>query len=596
VIAWRRFPAWLGLMLAGSLALRAEAPAVAREPAIELPKFEVRDTRLLPPIESWRYAAIPGFEILSSASARETQRFTKDFLLLQEVIKTIMPVLAHGRSDVPTAVVLCGRGDGFNAFLPTERKDDAFSSNALFFENPERTAIVVDFTLAELQLDNDTKVEADPYRSFYREYFRFLVRRQLGPNSPPWLEEGLVQLFAAVDFSKKWIDFGMIGDGFGGAKPGDFNRLLARRWLMPFDQMFATEVTERNAFWSAQCYAFVHMCLYGSGKKYQKPLIEFVSRLNDEPASEQLFQQCFHRTYKQMAIELRSYLQFTLHTYVEFKAKKGHALPEPPPFDVREATEAEIGRIKGEILRLGGHEDEAHLALIAPYIHGSKDPRLLAALGLDEVAAAHDDRAIKFLEAATRAKVGRTRAYIELARLLYKAALGDGGEAVRLTPEQLSPVFSLLRAVHGQPPLMADEFSLYLDAWAHAAVPPTRNEFAQVLEGLQAFPRDAGLLMQAVLLASKLGYADYAQALAGRGVKIFSRDPAQRDRFQLLASAMARDVAPETAASPAAQANHPETYPAATDAIQLDQAKREAARAEADHRDAVQVQRVEPGR
>lgn len=539
---------------------RAGAGATASEPPVELPKFEVRDSRLLPPLEPWRYASIPGFEILSSASAYETKRFTKDFLLLQEVIRTIMPVLTRGRSDVPTAVVLCARGNGFDQFLPTERKDEAFSSNALFFENAERTAIVVDFALAELQLDNDTRVEADPYRSFYREYFRFLVRRQLGQNAPPWLEEGLVQLFAAVDFNNKWIDFGMVGDGFGGVKPGDFNQLLARRWLMPLDQLFAAEPAQHDAFWSAECYAFVHLCLYGSGKRYQKPFVAFVSRLNEEPVSEQLFRECFHCSYKDMAMELRGYVQYTLHTYVQFKAKKGHALPDPPPFEVRDATEAEVGRIKGEILRLGGHDDQAHLALIAPYIHGAKDPRLLAALGLDEVEAGHDERAMKFLEAATRAHVTRARAYAELARLQYQAVVAHAGADAKLSADQLAPVYATLAQARKEPPLMAEEYSLYLEAWSRAAVPPTRGEFAIAIEGIRAFPFDANLLMQTVLGAQKFGFADYALTLAERGAKIFARDATERDRFELVARALARDAAsasapPEPGAPAAADAD-----------------------------------------
>ena len=36
------------------------ALAAVTEPVIELPKFEVTDSRLLPPPEAWHYAEIPG--------------------------------------------------------------------------------------------------------------------------------------------------------------------------------------------------------------------------------------------------------------------------------------------------------------------------------------------------------------------------------------------------------------------------------------------------------------------------------------------------------------------------------------------------------
>jgi hypothetical protein len=535
----------LAVALSTVVAAFAEDIPVANQPPIELPKFEVKDSRLLPPPESWHYAEVPGFEILSNTSVRETKRFTREFLLLQEVIKVIMPALAIGRSDVPTTLILCGGANGFDAFVPVNREDDRFSTNALFFDNPEHTAIVIDFALGELDLDANTRVEADPYHSFYREYFRYLIRRQLGSHPPPWLEEGLVQLFAAVDFDKKWIDFGMIGNGFGDAKVDDFNERLHKRWLMPLDQMFANDGTQRDAFWAAQCYGFVHMCLYETGKPYQKPFIEFVSRLDREPYTEELFQQCFHRTSKQMLMELRGYIDYTAHTYVQIKAKRGHELAEPPAIPVRDASPAEIGRIKGEALRLGGHTDEAHLALIAPYVRGDTEPRLLAALGLDEVAAGHDDRADRFLSEAARLKVVRARAYLELARLRYKAAIAAAGENDRLTPKQVADVFALLKIARSQPPQLADEYSLAAEVWTHAANKPTREQFLGVTQGVREFPFDANLLMQTIRLASDSGYPEDAQVLAERGVRAFAREPVQRDQFALLAAALKSDGKPK---------------------------------------------------
>jgi hypothetical protein len=523
----------------------AEETSVANQPPIELPKFEVRDSRLLPRPESWHYAEVPGFEILSNISEHETKRFARDFLLLQEVIQAIMPVLTERNSDMPTTLILCGRANGFDAFVPVNRDDDRFSTNVLFFENAEHTVIVDDFALAELDLDASTRVEADPYRSFYREYFRFLIRRKLGSHPPPWLEEGLVQIFSGIDFNKKWIDFGRIGTEFGETNASDFNERLHKRWLMPLDQMFLNDGTQHDAFWAAECFAFVHMCLYQTGRPYQKSFIEFVSRLEDEPLSESLFKECFHRSYSQMLTEIRGYIDFTAHTYVQITTKRGHELPEPPAVVVRDATPAEIGRVKGEALRLGGHTDEARLELIAPYVRGDKEPRLLAALGLDEVAAGHDDRARKFLEEAARLKATRARAYVELARLRYKAALAAAGESGRLNSEQVNSVFAALKAARAQPPPLADEFALAAEVWAHAATKPTREEFLGVAQGVRFFPFDANLLMQTIQLAVKLGFGEDAQVLAERGVKAFARKPAERDQFALLAASFKHDAKPK---------------------------------------------------
>lgn len=82
---------------------------------------------------------------------------------------------------------------------------------------------------------------------------------------------------------------------------------------------------------------------------------------------------------------------------------------------VRDDTQAEIGRIKGEVLRLGGRMLQAREAFIVPYLRGEREPALLASLGLLENLEKRDVRALKFLEAATKAGVERPRAYCALA-------------------------------------------------------------------------------------------------------------------------------------------------------------------------------------
>ncbi len=529
----------------------ASTAAVRAEPAIELPVFEVKDSRLLPLPESWRYAEVPGFEILSRISERETKRFVQDFLLLQEVIEVIMPGLTRGHVTVPTALILCGRGKGFDEFVPAAQSEDRYGMNSLFFKNPERAAIVIDFAISELRFNTEEEtVESDPYRSFYIEYFRYLIRRQMAQPPPPWFEEGLVQLFGAIDFSKKWITFAQIGDGFGAEKLGDFNHILSRRAIMPMAEMLRPEGPKaRTRYWKAQCYAFVHLCLYGMNGKYQKSFVQFLTRLSTEPLTEKLFQECFKKTYKQMALELRGHVEFTVYKAMRFEAKKGQQLPDPPPFTLRDAADAEVGRIKGEVLRLGGKGDESHNALIAPYVRGERDPRLLAALGLDELQSGRPDRARKFLEAATQAKVVRARAYLELARLrLDDARARPGAPNGQLDAAQVTGVLEPLFVAMKQPPPMAEVYSLVADTWSLSAVAPQAQHLGVVIEGIKRFPRDTALLMQTTLLAAKRGFPEEAKALAERGVKI-SRDPGEQDRFRMLAAAVTRDAAP---AAPAA--------------------------------------------
>lgn len=557
-----RFCTWVGaalLLLGVGLAQPTEpAPSSA---IVELPTFEVTDSRLLPPPESWRYAEIPGFEILSNMSASATRRFVDDFHLLQRVVREIMPGLTQGQVPVPTALILCGRGNSFDQFVPADQAAGRFGKNSLFFQNPERAAIVVDFALAELQIDNDTTEESDPYRGFYLEYFRFLIRRQMDPPPPAWFEEGLVQIFGAMDFNRKWVTFAQIGDGFGGEKIGDFNRRLAKRALMPMkDLLEGTGRQQRGAFWSAQCYAFVHLCLYGMNKQFQKPFVTYLQRLSREPATEQLFKECFQKSYNQMALELRGYIEFTNYSAVQFTAKKGQELAKPPSIELVVAPDAVVGRLKGEVLRLAGHGVEARNALIAPYVRGERDPRLLAALGLDERTAGNDERARKFLEAAAKAKVDRARAWLELGRLRLAAAKTKPGAANgKLTSEQTADVLTPLFNARQRPPHLAEVYTLIAETWSASINPPQREHLEVVIEGVRLFPQDVQLLTQATLLAAKRGFPAEARSLAEYGTRA-PIPAADQDRFRLILSAVERDhpapapagAVPITAGTPAA--------------------------------------------
>lgn len=271
----------------------------------------------------------------------------------------------------------------------------------------------------------------------------------------------------------------------------------------------------------AQCYAFVHLCLYGEGKRYQKPFVEFIRRTAAEPATEAVFQECFDMTYQQIALLLRGYTQFTAYHYAEFRAKEGGAgLAEAPPFELREATQAEIGRIKGETYRLGGHPDLARTSLIAPYLRGEKDPRLLAALGLHERSVGRDDRARNFLEGAAAAKVERPRAYLELARLRFgdlkaRAGAADG----KLDSEQLRAVLDPLLVACSQPPPMGDVYELIAEAWIAAATAPTADDLQLLYRGAQRFPARLRLIYLTATLAIRHGDTKNARILVEHGFK-----------------------------------------------------------------------------
>jgi hypothetical protein len=109
----------------------------------------------------------------------------------------------------------------------------------------------------------------------------------------------------------------------------------------------------------------------------------------------------------------------------------------------------------------------------------------------------------------------------------------------------LTPLFTARKT----PPPMAEVYSLIAETWSLSAAPPQEEHLEVVLEGVRTFPRDTALVMRATLLAAKRGFPERAAELARLGMKV-ARDSGEKDRFQLIASAYARDT---TSPAPAAQ-------------------------------------------
>jgi hypothetical protein len=513
---------------------------------ISLPVFEVNDTRVLPPPEKWLYATLPGFEVLSSLSTSETRRSLQDFALLQSAINIIMPGIQPSPQGPPALLILCGRGDDFSRFVPPSQEVDTYRTNSLFITLPDRTAIVINRNLFEVEIDGDalaaldpgatalpadadaddapleeelsigTTLEVDPARAFYQEYFRYLIRRQTGTDKLKWFEEGMARMLAAVNFSKRRISFGQIGDGFGGVKGTDFGALLSRRALIPLEELFNNQSTSTGPVWSAQCYAFAHMCLYGRGQRFQPAFLRFVARSAREPVTESLFIACFGQDYKAMNSELRGYIDFTDHKSIQFNAKKGESLPEPPEVKVRDATDAESGRLVGETLAAAGRIAEAGLTLVAPYSRGERDPPLLAALGFYAAANHHNERAKIYLAEAVELGVDRNLAYLELSRLQLLGTPTD------LSPTQVDAALQPLLQARGRTALTAEWFEQLALIWDRSSTAPPAEQIAWINEGVTRFDRRPRLLIAAARINLRWGTTIVARQIIEYGLQTFT--------------------------------------------------------------------------
>jgi hypothetical protein len=548
------------------------AQDVSREKPVELPTYTVVDKRDLPPPEPWSYARIPGFEVLSNASDKSTKRLLQDFGRFYVALSLVWPGVQRP-SATPAALIICGRGAKFDKFRPAGENSIDRGAVSFTVRDREQAAIVVDFQTKVLNLatpegaatatvaddgttsgaSGDPGIEVDSHRQLYREYIRFLLA-SVEPRGPAWFEEGVAQIFMAMDVTRTEITVGKLEDpntisveaAFATetgtttnapAQDRDFNAALAHRGLLPMGDLLAVAHDSPEALnpvggtWAKQCYAFVHWALYGNNGSHQKGFITFLARLAKEPLSEALFKDCFKKSYKDMGFDLRSYIEMTDHTIAGVRAGKGEKLPDAPPVELREATEAEIGRITGDTLRLTGHAAAARAALTAPYIRGQRDPALLAAIGLLERVDGDEARARKFLEAAVHEKVQRPRAYLELARMRF----AEGPD--RFTPEQTIAVLTPLFSTRSQRPPLPEVYELIAETWARSAVTPGPDHLAVLDEGIRFFPKDHALVYATAVQKIRAGLLPDAKALISRGLRV-APDVAARTKFETLQASL----------------------------------------------------------
>jgi hypothetical protein len=523
---------------------------------------------LLPKSESWRYAEIPGFEVLSCASASATKHFLRDFQQLQLVIDIVWPALRQASHPVPASLVLYGggrepllmdsvkmSGDDVIELQSLELPAGARRTASVFYANEEAACIVVD-------LDRPTAGMDDPYRQFYREYVSHLFS-QMDVRAAPWLREGVARLFAGVDFTDKWIRFGAVD----GDRPGDFNTMLGRKPMpslrgnLPvatpreplggygsnvaaasrpyvamgafpsFGKMLAADEVEfqSDPYFRYLAHAFVHMCLYGRGQHYQKPFLTYLARTNGGPGSEEVFRECFGMSHQAMRDELVGYVSFTDYKSIVYKARKGESLPLPGEVVLRDATQAEVGRIKGQGLLLAGRSDLARVALLAPYLRGQQDADLLAALGLYELDAGKPGRVRDFLELAARGNTKRARAYLELARLRAAERIQAGMVADAPPAAVIGP---LRRAAALEPPLIA-VYEFMASEWLRCGTPPPAADLALLEKGAVRFQRKLKLVYDTAHLHAAGGLPDRAARLAEWGAR-HAQAPADRERFAKL--------------------------------------------------------------
>ena len=553
-----------GFLLVCLSALRLPA---ADDPVIALPPFMVEEAAKGPP---WRYADLPGYEILSRCPDRSTKQVVESHYKLHQLLAEILPERLQLKHTVPKALIL------YDEELQPAASQEVIAR--LLRPEPGRPQVETDSTfgrgfritpvaprvsfLPNLRLwDRDAmavfmivrRSGFDPDRlALTAHYVNYLVRSRL-PTLPLWFVSGFLSLYDGVVYdsgeltlpANEWLANAAAINPGATANPEAPPKLVpladffAGRLALA-DQLGSVDVATR---WRAQAALFVRWGLDGRDAPRREALWKFVERSAIVGVSEGLFQECFGLDYAAATEHLAAYLATATRNTIRFRARRAPI----PAMTLRNATDAQIARIKGDWDRMEvtyvktispelapKYLEQARRTLARPYERDVRDPGMLAVMGLTEVDAGNDKGAREHLEAAARLGPLRPRAMYELARLrlaAFKAAKagGDG----RLDSSQVAQVLAPLFAARAGEPALPEVYELIAEVWASSEAAPRRSHLAVLDEGVLLFPRRSELVQRVAEVNLQHGFRDEAAALVEIGMRGAS-DAATREKFAQL--------------------------------------------------------------
>lgn len=551
-LGWVLLPAGLLLQATGATPAATPAPDVWH-----LPDLVINDATPLPKPEAWRYTRTERFEVLSAIGNRETSDLLHSLRDLDLALEVVWPAL-RGRSEQPLLLILCDSPEKLASFAPADGSNVYQADRGLgsvFLHGESRSAIVLTGGNSVLNITSsnailpDTErlgVRVDAEQQLRREYTRFLLAG-VRPRLPAWLEEGLTQLVMGMQISDQRIEFAKLEDPneitidqenyritkrlmpempLPPPPPDDdrqFQVALAKAPLLGFPELFAVQhdspLARQNVGnrWAKQCAAFVHLCLYGENQRYQAGFLKFIEQAALRTPDEAMFKSCFGQSYRQMGVTLRSYLSFAYYKALQWNVRKGGTgLPPWSPPALRDASQAEIGRVKADAQLLAGRVEEAGTELYNAYRRGERAPDLIGALGSYESLHGNRSRAEPFLAAAVASGVTDPSVYVALARLRLDTKLA---QKEMINPAELDGVLAPLRRTVEQGRATPELFALFANAYRHSSATATEEDAGLMIRGAVTYPTKLKLVYDAASLAYDAELTNEADKLVDFGLK-----------------------------------------------------------------------------
>jgi hypothetical protein len=537
------------------------APLPAAEEVVELPPFEVVSPgKILPP---WQYVALENKEVLSRCSTAITREFIEVQSRLTQLLQLMLPAELQVKLSAPQLFILTDQNttpaaakeavQGFSGTSQPPAGGWSAREQAVRFLPNLRLNDVDE--VAVYAIVDERNFRSERLVLTMNHVRDVLVRRT--PALPSWYTVGVLTLFKDVSFLSDGLEFASY-DWVTAQETENLRRDADHpRTLLPMRELFAGPGTgegsddgETLRLWRVQSALLVRWALDGDDPARRTGFWKLVAQAAAEPMREAMVQEHLGLSYADLRDRLSDYLPGSLRERLRLRAEK---LTPVPPFSLRLASPAEIGRIKGDWERMeiayvkarypqytDKYAQQAHRTLTEAYGKGVRDPELLAVIGLYEIEVGNGVAARSFLEDAAKAKVVRPRVYLELARLRYAEATASLNEgSPRLSTAQANQVLAPLATAWTQAPPLVEAFVLAADVWVRSASVLEQPQWGFLEEGRRLFPGHGILTYYTAVLKLQHGDDACAAALITQGLQL-SLTTQTRARFEQLRDLLQR--------------------------------------------------------
>jgi tetratricopeptide (TPR) repeat protein len=393
--------------------------------------------------ETWTSVRSQNFHLVGNASEKEVRqvatRLEQFRLAFSRIFKR-----ARLQDSVPTTVIVFKDEGSYKPFNP--------SRNAGYFQPGEDVNYITLSTAMRGAADN-------PYAVIFHEYVHLLVKNNVSPNAPAWINEGLAEFYSNLEVAKD----GRTADI--GKAIADHILYLREQKLLPLRTLFAVdhssphynEQSKRGVFY-AQSWALVHYLMFGQMGKRQPQINRYIELIGNGTNQQQSFETAFGADIEAIEKELREYIRRDKYPYINFPFEQ--KLDTEVAVESTVLTEAQGLAYLGDLALHTRLPEQAETHLQKAVALDASNAMTQASLGMLRMRQRRFAEAKDHLRRAVSADAQNHLAHYYYAYTLSREGMSEMGYVRTYAPEAAAEMRAALRKAISLKPDYAGSYSL----------------------------------------------------------------------------------------------------------------------------------------